>query len=158
MKIFFSHSIKDTAEAAEKALRLYSGEEGRLSHRDDGSPFFYGSDVRISVSHSGGILAVLLSEEEAGIDVEEIRERQWRRIAAKYFTPDEKKRTDEGGREAFFEIWTAKEAWGKYLRTGLMPVISREPEGVSIVRVPLREGYMCSLCTEKKAEYEVVEI
>lgn len=79
-----------------------------------GKPFF-------NLSHSATIVAVVVSEEsEIGIDIEEIRPHP-KGFAARYFGADEQAAVEAAvdPTAELCRIWSAKEAVGKALGTGL---------------------------------------
>ena len=96
------------------------------------------TDLRFSVSHSGGLVAWALSEgREIGIDVEQVRKLpDFLDIARTVFTPREREFLAElDGEErnrAFFRFWTRKEAYVKARGKGLtIPLQSFEVAGDS---------------------------
>ncbi|MEZ4407495.1 MAG: 4'-phosphopantetheinyl transferase superfamily protein [Polyangiales bacterium] len=78
-----------------------------------------------NVSHTRGMVAVLLSDiEAAGVDVERVARRvSPREIAHRYFSVPEREALmaldDEGARSRFFDLWTLKEAFIKAKGMGL---------------------------------------
>jgi hypothetical protein len=93
-----------------------------------GKPFFAGlppndakrSTVHFSVSHSGDRWGCLMADEPVGFDLEVCREKvDYERIARRFFTEEEHNWILSMGREAFFEVWVRKEAFVKYLGSGL---------------------------------------
>ena len=98
-----------------------------LSFRYDrrGKPYLPGGPS-FNVSHSGDALVVAVAEKgRLGVDVEHVRPvRRRTRVAARRFTPAEQEwiaATDDGvsADEAFFRIWTRKEAFAKAFGRGL---------------------------------------
>jgi phosphopantetheinyl transferase len=84
--------------------------------------------VSFNLSHSGIYAAAVVSRDrEVGIDLERIRpDAASRDIAARFFTGEERawlKATP--GVEAFFRLWTAKEAVLKAMGTGLSTPLER---------------------------------
>jgi phosphopantetheine--protein transferase-like protein len=83
----------------------------------------------ISLSHCAGRVAVMLAEAPCGIDIEGIREIDWRRISTRYFSHDEQawlqsQPATEAG-HAFLRLWTLKEAGVKALGKGLANHLAR---------------------------------
>lgn len=81
--------------------------------------------LHFNLTHSRGAVALAVSaNREVGIDIEERhRSVEYRQLAARYFTPQEAvhlQRLDgDQLREAFFAIWTLKEAFVKAIGRGL---------------------------------------
>ena len=98
------------------ALRFRYGEHGKPSL--PGGPSF-------NLSHSGErMLFGVMAEGRLGVDVEEVRHvREMEALATKKFAPDEVRyllaTPPEDRREAFFRIWTRKEALLKALGQAL---------------------------------------
>lgn len=83
------------------------------------------SPLRCNLSHTRGMVAAAVSYRHAvGVDVERFdRATRFRDLARRYFTPDEmalvQSHAADGGREAFFRLWTLKEAFIKATGEGL---------------------------------------
>lgn len=95
--------------AALKALRSLAGAEASFAHRPDGSPLVVGSGLRVSVSHSAKMAAVVVDDMAAvGVDIEEPRTAQLRRVAPRVLSEAEAAAyaSDEG----LLRAWTLKEA------------------------------------------------
>lgn len=105
--------------------------------RDErGKPHLDPSFLSVSVTHSGGKLAVAYDKGNFGIDME--REGRpvanYKKIAAKYFSLAEREYMSSGnGALRFLEIWVKKEAYLKYTGEG-MSALSRAD-------TTLAEGY-----------------
>ena len=82
-------------------------------------------DIHFNFSHTHGMVLCAVSDEgEVGADVEELRPAPLQ-VMRKVFHPEEIQyvlgdNMTEGRSERFFEIWTKKEAYTKYLGTGLV--------------------------------------
>lgn len=89
----------------------------------EGKPRLAGAGaVSFNLSHSGIYAAAVVSRDrEVGIDLERIRpDAVGRDIAARFFSSQERSWLDATpGMEAFFRLWTAKEAVLKAMGTGL---------------------------------------
>ena len=134
-----------------------------IEEEDFGKPFLRGHSIEFNASHSGDLVAVAFSPETAvGVDVE------WRRqltdtlaLARRYFSAEEvaiiEDAADPG--DAFFAIWTAKEAIVKASGKGIatsdlrgFTVPFRDPElrpvidGWSVAALdPKRDGYYAAV-------------
>lgn len=95
-----------------------------------GKPYFENSARAFGISHSCGICAAAIADSahtEIGFDIELINEKyDCVQISDRFFTPEEKLRFElcEKSTEAFFSIWTAKEARAKLDGKGLGALIS----------------------------------
>lgn len=122
-----------------------------------GKPCIKGNDsFHYNLSHSGNWVAIAYGDTEVGIDVEKIcLDAGKEDVARRYFTPDEQAYvfdTKALAPQRFFEVWTGKESYLKYLGTGLQKnlasfsIFSLEPE-VRLYHRILPGGYSLTLCT-----------
>lgn len=87
-----------------------------------GKPYFRDYPFFFNLSHSGDYVICVLSAEEVGVDIQQHRAGAGRRIAARYFSAQEKAALEnckEDGDELFFRLWTRKEAYGKLTGQGI---------------------------------------
>ena len=96
-----------------------------LKKTDSGKPYFVCSDIRFSISHSKGRVAVAVSDsEDIGIDIEcaEISSEKAKNLAKRFFSETEALAVDNNP-EIFKQLWCEKEAetklWGGELSTYL---------------------------------------
>ena len=87
-----------------------------------GKPFVEG--LRFNISHSGGRALIALARVEVGADIELPRPRRTDDIARRFYAPGEVQRlfaiADPAARtDAFFRLWTCKEAFLKATGEGL---------------------------------------
>lgn len=86
-----------------------------------GKPFLHSHpEIHFSIAHSGNCAAVAVSDEEIGLDAELIAKAPMKALK-RAFSEEEANQilsSDDPNLE-FFRIWTRKEAYGKYLGTGL---------------------------------------
>ncbi|TLX21239.1 4'-phosphopantetheinyl transferase family protein [Thermomonas fusca] len=100
--------------------------DGRPLLRVDGDA----APLHLSLSHSGGWLALALADAPVGVDIELPRRvRDWNALARFVFSPEECRRVDAAGdalcAEVFHALWTLKEARGKRSGEGLQPRAAR---------------------------------
>lgn len=99
-----------------------SPQDIKLYKNSHGKPYLVGQkDLFFNISHSSGSLALGISSEEIGVDIEKIRPAPLC-ISERYFSEKEREyigatQDTAGQSERFFEIWTKKEAFAK--RNGL---------------------------------------
>ena len=89
-----------------------------------GKPKLAGSPLRFNISHSGAVALIALAHVEVGVDVELPRPRRTDAIARRFYAPGEIERLfaieDAALRaDAFFRLWTCKEAFLKATGEGL---------------------------------------
>lgn len=93
-----------------------------------GKPYLPGHGVFFSLANKNTQAIMTVSLNDIGCDLEFVSERKYSplMVKKKYF-PEEKKLMDAMGdrerKEAFFSIWTQKEAYGKLLGTGLRDAV-----------------------------------
>jgi phosphopantetheinyl transferase (holo-ACP synthase) len=82
----------------------------KVRYNADGKPYIPGSNIGLSVSHTGDYAAAILAEDaETGIDIEFPRSRILK-IRSKYLHPDEDSDISHGDVEELTTYWCAKEA------------------------------------------------
>lgn len=130
-----------------------------LAYDKLGKPFAKGLPVHFSVSHSGNYAVCAVSDSEIGIDIEKIRPIN-HRTAERFATEGEKKYISTKP-DAFFEIWTLKEAYFKCIGTGLGADIKNvsfkvengsvtcSEEGFDLLFHEIDSGYICSICKKR---------
>lgn len=101
-----------------------AAEEIAFGRSDRGKPFAKGLSAEFNVSHSGECVLCAVSDRPIGADIEKIRpvtDRLIRRVCTvdelayvndAVISPEERTRR-------FFRVWTGKEAFVKYLGTGI---------------------------------------
>ena len=131
-----------------------------LKYGEFGKPCFEGCDAFFSLSHSAGTVAVCVSKDPVGLDIERIQKKN-DRIKERLFTPAEAEYIDSSSDPdlAFFEIYTAKESYMKYTGMGFALPMSRfeiETPLFCIKDVPITKlafgGYRGALCGSYEAE------
>lgn len=80
-------------------------------------------DFHFNVSHTGSHCICAVSDEPVGVDMEAVRPIRHQRLAERYFTEAELEDYYAlgGDEDAFFTMWTRKEALGKLTGYGLRP-------------------------------------
>lgn len=100
----------------------------RFRRTERGKPYAAGLDAHFNISHSGDLVVCAVSDRPVGIDVEKIRPVR-SKLTGKVCTPEELRYIQEapGWGEMltgeamcrFFRIWTGKEAYFKWMGTGI---------------------------------------
>lgn len=95
-------------------LKELLGEEKEIKHDANNAPYIENSNLHISISHTNNLVAVAISNNPIGIDIED-RERKQLQLSHKFTTEQEKKwidscKTIEEKQLTAEVIWSAKEA------------------------------------------------
>ena len=106
-------------ELLAELYRKMTGEEcPPISATERGKPFFVGSPLHFSISHTKNHVFCALSDRPVGIDAEESDRNISLRLAEKILSPGEAARYD-GSREMLLRFWVLKEASVKLSGEGL---------------------------------------
>ncbi len=93
-----------------------------FENNDFGKPYIVGqSDFHFNISHTHSAILVGISTESIGVDIERITKSEIN-IAKRFFTEDEYNYIVKSEYEKdirFYEVWTKKEAYVKYIGKGL---------------------------------------
>lgn len=116
-----------------------------------GKPFLVNfSNIHYNISHTKGLIVCAISDDLIGIDVERIRNFN-KRIPQRFFTKTEYdyifyKEKDENRR--FFEVWTRKEAYVKWLGKGMeIPFDSFDVINETRIMTTYIDEYVVSICS-----------
>ena len=117
------------------------------SREPGGKPFFPSRpELCFNLSHSHGAAVCALHDRPVGIDVEKLR-------------PAPKRLAEGMDDEAFFRLWTAKEATVKRRGEGVAALLRpMEPERLCRCLEGLLEGYIVTVCPSEEAEIRIVRI
>lgn len=85
---------------------------------EHGKPYFRDLPIKFSISHSEKKAIMAVSDREIGADIQKIKPIHFG-IADRFFTEDERMYVGDDI-QRFFEIWTKKEAYGKWEGRGLL--------------------------------------
>lgn len=106
-------------ELLASAYREKTGKEmPPIAVTERGKPFFVGSDLHFSISHTKNHAFCALSERPVGIDAEEMDRDIKLNLAEKILSPAEKLRFDST-RQTLLKFWVLKEAAAKHSGQGL---------------------------------------
>ena len=105
-----SESRKSEWLAVRLLLKALTGKETGISYHDNGAPYLPDSSLHLSISHTKGYAAVLLSADKpVGIDIEYNSERI-HRIKSRFLSQDEFKLLGENPKtNELLVCWSAKE-------------------------------------------------
>ena len=122
-----------------------------------GKPYFKGSNIYFNISHTEALQAVAIGKSEVGVDIEKIRDVNLQ-VASRFSNEEYDYVMEAESSNRFFEIWTKKEAYLKYLGTG----ISGGLKSFSVLDLPIKimtfkkDDYIISICSESDFKIEVV--
>ena len=126
--------------ALERAFHLSPLPE--IARESGGKPFFPGHpDICFNLSHSHGAAVCALHDKPVGVDIEKLR-------------PAPRRLADGMADEAFFRLWTAREATVKRRGEGVTALLRPfEPEARCRCLEGLLEGYVVTVCPSEEAAY-----
>lgn len=111
--------------AADALLRCALGSaEYTVETGEFGKPHIKGMPgFHYNLSHSGDWVVLAFGDAQVGVDVQKMEwSEEKQRLARRFFSPEEQEylfRQEDGRKLRFYEIWTRKESWLKYLGTGI---------------------------------------
>lgn len=119
---------------------------------ENGKPFAQNLDVQFNISHSEDMVVCVVADNPVGIDVEKIRQIDLK-VAKRVYTQDEIDYLYGGDEtailERFFELWTAKEAYLKFLGCGIVDKLNEMYVNTENVLVQKDGEYIISIYSEK---------
>lgn len=156
--LFLTYSDEEHTTAGrmllKKALREYGIYDYEIKYKDGGKPYTDG--IYFSISHSGRLVAVMVSDTECGTDVQKIRsvnEKTMRRVCN-----DRELEKINGAKNkdvCFCKIWAAKESHVKMTGTGLCGDIKNIPYSARVMRVG---DYVAAVSPKQKISIKWVRI
>ena len=156
------------------AKPYFDGAVPEILRQKRGKPYFAGNgNVHFSVSHSGEFVAVAFASFPVGIDLQQHKQRGFetreeaiarhKKLAARYFHPQEQEIVAADPWKGFFRIWTAKESFVKRTGQGIDKEFSKLcilPQGEAwqdangfFRQIEFPQGYTLTLCTEQPTDW-----
>jgi len=150
-----------------------SPESISIETKPGGKPYAVGIDIEFNISHSGDFAVLAIGKKQVGIDTEIIRpfslklaKRVFDKVELEYlfgYMPEDfdfVKEPDGDMQYRFYQLWTAKEAYGKYTGEGLLSFSAKEiPQcKKGIIRSAASDEYYVSVYCGDKSEYDTFEI
>jgi 4'-phosphopantetheinyl transferase len=133
---------------------------------DHGKPYINEySDFNYNISHTRNAIVVAISGATIGVDIEKIRKAELD-IAKRFFTSDEQAYINQNYFESdrrFYEVWTKKEAYIKFIGRGLsMPLNSFDVLSSGIhdqISTFEKDQYIISVCNnQRNSQFELIEL
>ncbi|MBR0535141.1 MAG: 4'-phosphopantetheinyl transferase superfamily protein [Clostridia bacterium] len=127
-------------------------EEIIIKVTSQGKPYVEDRPIHFNISHCEDYVVCAVNEKEIGIDIEKIRDVNLS-IAERFFTHSEREYLNNGDtadkNKRFFEIWTAKEAYLKWLGSGITDELSKLDVPQANVKRFYFEDYVVAVYTEE---------
>lgn len=144
-RLFLFSRVSEKTGCPVKNLRLEKGPHGKPLFAD-------WPDIHFSLSYTADIFALALHSAPIGIDIEQVRDRKL--FSGKSMTTaSEKKHLSEAPEPllAFYELWTRKEAYTKYLGNGLTMSLASfdvwQAPAAGLLSTYFTDGCCISLCS-----------
>lgn len=135
MQLFFygktaNHTSSDTEKLILISLEKWSGQSAenfKIIRNANGKPFIDGKNIYVGATHTDDLAIIAVDAENFGIDCEKSDRtiKNAEKIAKRYFSENENayafanSTNEEEKRRRFLEIWVKKEAYVKFLGTGI---------------------------------------
>ena len=162
----FAGGRNESRSLLKRAIAVHTGDDGQaetliggLKKGEHGKPYIEGFSC-FSVSHTGGIWAVLVADCECGLDIQQSRNCDTGAIARRWFAPEDAEKITSD--DMFFRVWTRREALAKALGSTVydtdLPevltgeaVISGRRYIINDIRLPEMPEIYASLCIHESA-------
>lgn len=136
-----------------------------VEKQDGGKPYIQNkAGFHYNLSHSGRYVVIAWGDSEVGVDVQkQDASVNTLALAKRFFTGDEQAYMAKDT-SRFYEIWTKKESYLKYIGTGLRKELGSfsvlvPEEGIRYHHRNLEGGYSLSLCTtETDWTFELLDV
>lgn len=118
-----------------KSLKKLGVKSSRYEFKYDanGKPFLEGCPLQFSLSHSGDFVAVAISDKFVGVDIQEMREIDLDSRRFVFSEEDEKFfQESEDKIDAFYSLWTIKEAVYKFDGTPFKEVTIKDAASITV--------------------------
>lgn len=138
-----------------------SEEEIQFGVLEYGKPFAIGLDVEFNISHSGDLVVCAVDNKPVGIDIEQIRAMDLnviKRICTEkeiaYILGDNQKEeifcksANKSILIRFFEVWTLRESYGKFIGVGIMKRCVGDISFQCNVTRYMLDEYIVTICAE----------
>ena len=136
----------------------------KFSENEYGKPYLEDyPDFHFNISHTRDALAVAIADNDIGVDIEHIKKADVK-IADRFFALPEKEFVMQSAdkNKAFYQIWTRKEAYIKYLGRGLSVPLTYfnvlDKEISQKTQTFERRGYILSVCGVSTQEIPLVDV
>ncbi len=160
MVIYYTTEKAESREFLERVLKE-QGIAAEILFTENGKPYLEKGGCEFSLTDTDGLIAVAVGTQAVGLDAEKRKLRKTDAILSR-LTPAERE-------EDFFELWTAKEAYVKYLGGTLARLLRAlvyekgvlffkgAPQKVFLKHIAIGDHILC-LCTEHEEEVSLIKI
>ena len=137
----------------------YPSEEYNITRNAYGKPYYpqhllEKKPAYFNLSHAGDLVVLAKAEYDLGVDTEKIRPLDFTRFRTAFSEEElcEIQRADEP-QEAFFALWTKKEAFVKCIGKGISALNEFDEKAAAYTYLTRRyEGHIITVCTEKNED------
>lgn len=122
-----------------------------------GKPYYSGGK-KFNISHSGSFVTVVFSEKEIGLDIEKCADFDIASVIDYFHLQEKKFIVDaDNSRDAFFTVWTRKEAYLKAKGVGIIEGLNHEnclessvgiEEKWFLTSLPIAADYKLAVCSQ----------
>lgn len=154
--------LEAVAAYCESRALGFDAQQAVFLRGEKGKPYIEGLPVHFNVSHTGTMWMCIVGPEECGLDLQQQKECDFEKIAARHFSPEEQEYVALHGISGFFRIWTRREAYGKYTGQGfygtMPPFVDGEgglagyTGGAYLIEIPIADDIFCVYCTGGKED------
>ena len=146
-------SVKELLALIERPLI-----EPEYGYGRNGKPYFKDYPIQFNLSHSGEYVLCGVSDQEIGVDIQEIRNANKVSLAKRFFSEGEcmaleRCESDKERSQMFFRMWTRKEAYGKLTGEGIVGTVKKnlwaddsEEEKLIWEEYDIPSGYRIAVC------------
>lgn len=128
----FDHCMNDFATPETAQMGITGAQLVSLIETGEHGKPYIEDFLHFSISHSENAWAVLIASEECGLDIQYAKPCKMDRISEKYYTDEERALMASEGEEAFWKVWSRREAAIKAIGA---TIVSKIPDvtGESII-------------------------
>ena len=154
MRIAFARLNGRNGHAVGRELltQLCGGNIPEIAHAPQGKPYFVGSDLHFSISHTKHHAFCCLSESNVGLDAEEADRRISHALADKILSTSERQKYDAAAdpNAALLRLWVLKEAYAKLTGRGLGDYLYETDFDPDDPRILIIDGCFVAVLEEKE--------
>ena len=114
--------------------------EVEIVRKDGEKPRFDTEEAYFNLSHSGGVMMLGISHSPIGVDIEKIRDIDYKKFDF----------IDADDLEDFFEKWTERESYLKFTGEGLSGFRKEIPDDAHFEHFPVWDEYHACVCAEEQ--------